>query len=281
MVDKIIAYETTTYGTSWYKNIIGIGGDTFNDSGSTNYYEGEITTAHILETYMKNFTLTKLYASYKDTAPNLVPSPENIMSYISKGCGFVLFDGHGNPLSWNTHFPDDFTWAKGHTPGGIRGYDFPSLTNKDMYPIVVVGGCHNSMFNVTVLLTLLKNPFMWTYGAPIAECFGWSLVRQKSGGAIATMGNTGLGYGPIGETGDLDGDGINLPDCMEALGGYMETQFFKNINASAKYLGDAWGGTITNYLHTYPGMKDQTDCKTVTEWPLLGDPSLKIGGYQS
>jgi hypothetical protein len=26
-------------------------------------------------------------------------------------------------------------------------------------------------------------------------------------------------------------------------------------------------------------MKDQTDCKTVQEWPLIGDPSLKIGGY--
>jgi len=27
-------------------------------------------------------------------------------------------------------------------------------------------------------------------------------------------------------------------------------------------------------------MEDQTDAKTVEQWPMLGDPSLKIGGYQ-
>jgi hypothetical protein len=27
-------------------------------------------------------------------------------------------------------------------------------------------------------------------------------------------------------------------------------------------------------------MDDQTDCKTVEQWPILGDPSLYIGGYQ-
>jgi len=277
MVDKIITYETTTYGKSWYNNIIALGGDSHDDTGTTNYYEGEITCTYILENYMKNFTLTKLYASNKDIAPNYTPTTENIVSSISKGCGFILFDGHGNPLSWNTHWPGVFNWQD--TPGGINCYDFLKLKNKDMYPIVVVGGCHNSMFNVTVIRTLLNDPYMWTYGVPIPECFGWFFVRQKNGGAIASMGNTGLGYGAIGNYGDVDGDGIDLPDTIEALGGYQELQFFKSINDGAKYLGGAWGETITNYLHTFPGMKDQTDCKTVEQWPLFGDPSLKIGGY--
>ena len=277
MVDKIITYETTTYGKSWYNNIIALGGDSHDDA--TKYYEGEVTTSYILETYMKSFTLTKLYASNKDIAPSYTPTTENIMSSISKGCGFILFDGHGNPLSWNTHWPGVFNWQD--TPGGINCYDFPKLKNKDMYPIVVVGGCHNSMFNVTVARTIRNDPFMWTYGAPIPECFGWFFISQKSGGAIACMGNTGLGYGAIGNYSDVDGDGIDLPDTIEALGGYQELQFFKSIHDGAKYLGDAWGGTITNYLHTYPGMKDQTDCKTVEQWPLFGDPSLKIGGYET
>jgi hypothetical protein len=216
---------------------------------------------------------------YKDIAPNLIPSPENIISYISKGCGFVLFDGHGNPLSWDTHWPGVFNWQD--TPGGITGPEFMKLKNTGMYPIVVVGGCHNSMFNVTVVRTILnKDPFMWTYGYPLPECFSWWLTKKIDGGAIATMGNTGLGYGATGNNGDLDGDGIDLLDAIEANGGYQELQFFKNINNGAEYLGDAWGGTITNYLHTYPGMKDQTDCKTVEEWPLFGDPTLKIGGYE-
>ena len=36
---------------------------------------------------------------------------------------------------------------------------------------------------------------------------------------------------------------------------------------------------ITNDLTVYPGMRDRTDAKTVEQWILFGDPSLKIGGY--
>lgn len=38
------------------------------------------------------------------------------------------------------------------------------------------------------------------------------------------------------------------------------------------------GGAQKKYLDTFLGMEDQTDCKTVEQWPLLSDPSLKIGG---
>ena len=46
-------------------------------------------------------------------------------------------------------------------------------------------------------------------------------------------------------------------------------------------LGEAWGGATNRYLNTWPGMEDQTDAKHAEQWPLLGDPSLKIGGYQT
>ncbi|MGF3555146.1 MAG: hypothetical protein ACQXXF_07790, partial [Thermoplasmatota archaeon] len=53
-----------------------------------------------------------------------------------------------------------------------------------------------------------------------------------------------------------------------------------------RILGDAWGHSITNYLNNYPinwstpSSKDYAiDAKTVQEWVLFGDPSLRIGGY--
>ena len=44
-------------------------------------------------------------------------------------------------------------------------------------------------------------------------------------------------------------------------------------------LGKAWGYSIMNYLITYPGMSDKWDAKVVEQWLIIGDPSLKIGGY--
>lgn len=83
----------------------------------------------------------------------------------------------------------------------------------------------------------------------------------------------------MGEGGDLDHDGVNEPDCIEAASGYMTTQFFKIYNESHAALGQVFGETIKQYLDTYPGMSDQVHAHVVESWTLLGDPSLMIGGY--
>ena len=106
------------------------------------------------------------------------------------------------------------------------------------------------------------------------------VLLQPRRGAIATLGNTGLGYEAGGEVGDLDGDGVNEPDCVESLCGYLETQFFKGYNMKhIDILGEAWGYAIAEYLRIYPGMEQWMDAKTLEQWVLFGDPSLKIGGY--
>ena len=120
---------------------------------------------------------------------------------------------------------------------------------------------------------------MWTHGLAFPECFSWWLTRKIGGGSIASMGNTGLGYGAVGNHDDVDGDGVDLPDTLEAVGGYQILNFFKTYAEDIDILGEVWGGAQKKYLDTFPGMDDQTDCKTVEQWPLLGDPSLKIGGY--
>ncbi|MFH1013806.1 MAG: C25 family cysteine peptidase [Thermoplasmatota archaeon] len=277
MIDKIITYETETFGSEWFSKMIGIGGDS-HDDGGTNYLEGEVVCDTIFEMYMSDFTPVKIYASQRTTNPDLVPSDTNMIREISKGVGFLLFDGHGSPGSWNTHWPGIFNWDD--TPGGISCYDFSKFENGGKYPICVVGGCHNSQYNISLIPTALNRPFTWAHGVPYMECFGEHMMRKKDGGSIASFGNTGLGYGTIGEHGDLDGDGINLPDPVEALGGYQEAMFFKSYAEGVNILGETWGGSIRNYLNAFPGMADQTDCKTVQQWPLLGDPSLKIGGYE-
>ena len=60
--------------------------------------------------------------------------------------------GHGNPEQWATHENCNKNWTE-----GIHNSDIYKLTNKGMYPILMVGGCHNSEFDVTPL-NLLKDP---------------------------------------------------------------------------------------------------------------------------
>ncbi len=274
MVNKIINYEKQPADTTWFNKMILVGGDSFDDPG-TNYYEGEVTTTYIKQTYMSGYTPVKLYASYNVTDPQHTPTSTNIKREITAGSGYLLFDGHGNPSTWGTHWPGIFNWN--NVPSGLNIFNFPGLNNGGKLPVCVVGGCHNSMFNVTLLSTLSdksNSKDTWCYGLPVPESWSEILTHEIGGGSIATMGNSGLGYGTIG---DNNHDGI--PDCIQYLGGYQEGMFFKTINEGVNILGDAWKGTISKYLDAFPGMADQIDCKTVEEWPLIGDPTLKIGGY--
>jgi hypothetical protein len=277
MVNKIINYEKAPAAASWFDTMILVGGDSFDDVSTTNYYEGEVTTNYIYSKFMTEFTPVKIYSSNKDTNPDLTPTPANLKREISAGAGHLLFDGHGSPKSWNTHYPGVFDWA--NSPGGISIKQMPFLSNGGKLPVCVVGGCHNSLFNITLMSSIKKEAFTFVYGSPCPECWSEWLTRKIGGGAIATMGNTGFGYGTVGENGDIDGDGVNDPDCIEALGGYQERTFYKAYDEGKTILGDAWKFAQTYYQDTFPGMADQTDCKTLEQWALIGDPSLKIGGY--
>ena len=101
---------------------------------------------------MTEFNPIKLYASHgKDsdtTNDAYIPSPEAIQTETTYGAGHLLFEGHGHPGSWNTHWPGEFNWDD--TPGGITVLEFDGkLKNEEKLPVIVVGGCHNGQFNVT------------------------------------------------------------------------------------------------------------------------------------
>jgi hypothetical protein len=195
-----------------------------------------------------------------------------VVNAISKGCGFLFFDGHGNPMVWGTHPPDDEeTWIR-----GLTIFSMPKLSNHNMLPVCVVGGCHNSQFNVT-MLNLLKNPREAYYKSEwVPECWSWWLTRKIGGGSIATIGYTGLDWF---SEGDYDGDGT--PDCIQYYSGFANTHFFKNYGMNNfTILGEAHAHALIDYINQFPPMDEKLDCKTVQEFALLGDPSLQIGGYR-
>ena len=264
VVNKIINYESTSPEEKpWLRKMIGIGGKTFN------IYEekpdGEWACDLAYE-YMSNLVdeYITVYASNNLTG-GLRPIEEDIITAVSEGSGYILFQGHGNPMGWNTIWADgeyeDNDWC-----GGISTYDFFKFKNNEKLPVVVVGGCHNGLFNISMLQILLnreKNPHnYWTYYlTPV--CFSWGLCIMPSGGAIASTGCTGYGFdsnGPISNSGGL------------------ETNFFYEIGQNnSKTVGGAHSGSIRKYIEEHNIRQDEAFCITI--YQLFGDPSLMLGGY--
>lgn len=272
LVSKIISYETTTAGTDWFNRMVVVGGDSAPNA-SDPWFEGEEENALALE-YMTGFDGVRLWTSNGNFT-----GPQDVIDGISAGCGFLFFDGHGNPMSWSTHPPyNESSWIN-----GLQVKDMPTLTNGEKLPVTVCGGCHNGQFN-TSLFNIPRGfiqqgfkYFQWKFYLMewIPACWAWKLMSVKNGGSIATMAYTGLDWFA---TEDWNNDSI--PDCTQFYSGYANTQFFKNYGVNHKtILGQAHSSTLIDYLNAYPPMADLTDCKTVEEFVLLGDPSLQIGGY--
>ena len=268
MVNKIITYETNTYNSEWFNRIVVAAGDTYYDGYypfPTPEYEGEEIAKTVLS-YMPGFENTSLF-----TSDDTLTGPKDVIKAIDQGCGFLFFEGHGAPTIWSTHPPNSTEWID-----GLLTKDMTQLRNKNMLPICVVGGCHNSEFDVA-LTNLLKNPKEALYRSTwTPECWSWKLTRKIGGGSIATIGNTGLGMSKEDKS------------SFSGAGDYMDVQLFYEYGKNGTdILGKAWGNAITNYLNKYPinwstpaGWDYAYDAKTVQQWALLGDPSLKIGGYQ-
>jgi len=262
MALKIIAYETSTAGQDWFTKLVGVAGDTY-PSENDPYYEGELATQAAFEN-LSGFEFIPLWTSNGE-----LTGPPDVIDTVNEGCGFLHFSGHGNPMGWSNHPPhDEETWVDGLTVSDMR-----QLSNDGMYPVCIVGGCHNNQFNVS-LLNLLKiyegydRWYSYIYKGEMShESWGWVMTCKDGGGAIATIANTALGYGQPGE------------ECLERRGRYMELMFFKSYGEGKTVLGETHGSGITYFLNKFPPMEDRIDCKISQQWALLGDPSLQIGGY--
>ncbi len=257
IVNKIIDYETGLFSESWFKNMVVVAGDTYTNK--TQYIDGEVYTQMAIDN-MPGFNPVKLW-----TSDGSLSNSWDTVKTINKGCGFIFFSGHGNPASWATHPPNDETvWID-----GMKLRYMPFLFNKNKLPICITGsGCFNNMFNVS----FLNHPFS-VY--PIPKCWGEGMTFNAHGGSIATIGSTAFSY--------------ESPDINSNRGGieWLDIQFFKEYGINdIDVLGECWSDTISAFLdnfsinwmdNSYDG--DAIIVKNVQQWLLIGDPSLKIGGY--
>ncbi len=248
IVDKIIHYETETYGESWFNNIVLCGGDTFPGwDGNEGEEKNKIT-----EQTMSGFVPTKLW-----TSDNTF-SPRTVNQAINTGAGFVDYSGHGFEIGIGTHPPNDESWKYYHT------YHMLGLTNQYKLPIIFFDACLTAKldFNVSEFigylskdLQVIVNKFE-PISSKLLPCFAWYWVRKSNGGAIATIGATRTAYG-----------------SLEMGCGYISLKFYEAYSSSetvSQMLTKAQNDYINNLWRDY---------FTLEEFILLGDPSLKIGGY--
>lgn len=308
-IDEVLTIRGKSYDPKPYGNVTHLtvwindsGGNTiFTDyrNGTEVYYEGEwIVGEEVLRgrggaaVYIpEDFQTDSIF-----TSNGIWYTQQDVIDEFSKGYGLVFFSGHGSPGWWGDHYPGiPGNRRYGQVPGllvtqvSVRppfvrfpAYPMNKLTNTNKLPVVCVGGCHNSMFYVSLIPAMLhrwKPNWMFTYGAAVAECWGWYMVKLPKTGAIATMGNTGYGWGSEGDV------------CTIGTGdGWINTEFFKQYTElEKKNLGLVYSQAIAGYIDFHKTFElkywrhdygwDGIDQKTVEQWQLMGDPSLQVGGY--
>lgn len=262
MTDKIIFYENNTYDQTWFKKIILCGGDTFPPSRGApfNVFEGEITNTKVSQE-LPGFKHIFLWTSKH----NLHPWSFN--RAITKGAGFVSYAGHGFEHGWGTYRPNSLSKR-------MIFYYTPYLQlirNQYKLPIVFFDACLTAKldFNMSDLdkyfpiavkiiqiLTGVKYDPSNYY-----PCFAYAFLNRENGGAIAVVGATRSAYTFVDKNG------------VYAGAGYLDVHFFKAYTEGIT-VGEMLTQAQNDYLNNV-GM----DYFTVEEYILLGDPSLRVGGY--
>jgi len=265
VVKKIITYETSSPKTQpWFKNVIGVGGKTFA------YYQGKPDGEWLCDQAIENLSLVipginpvHCYTTNRDTG-GLTPRAKDIIKAWNNGASFIDFEGHGNPDTWDT------IWFDGTYPvnwtGGIHVQQFWKINNGNKYPMVIVGGCHNGLFNVSMIQCALdpKGSKYFAYGYPLPCCFSWGLISKGHGGAIGSTGDTGYGFG--------------AEDNPNTLSAALENNFFYVIgHDNMTTLGSAIGNAVRKYINENAIGRDDAFC--ITDFQFFGDPSTVIGGY--
>ena len=285
VVNKIITYETNTFGKSWFKKILLLGGDTFPGHNGN---EGEETNL-IIEDIMSGFYPIKLWTS--DNTFRFW----NINREINSGVGFVDYSGHGFQDGMSTHPPNSDAWI------AYNNYNLLGLYNSKKLPIVFFDACltskldHNQTsfdigiaqrnfninpldyffrfissiitkgldnFNTKILSTVSYQPNSdpkLEEDSNLKPCFAWNwLIKGNGGGAIATVGATRTAFGGT-----------------DSGAGKMSIEFFSAYESS-ETVGEMMTSAQFGYIMDVPW-----DVFTLEEFILLGDPSLKIGGYET
>jgi len=261
VVKKIIQYETITPSTEpWYGRMVGISG--LNHANYNDQPDGEYLT-DLAFSYMENITdeEVRIYASYEDSG-GPIPVTKYITKAFTNGARFIYFSGHGHPIKWTTHPADNINaWMQ-----GIHIRNMWRFFNGKKLPIVVVGGCHDAQFNITWLNTYRArnetyDQWYWTHGDPGVHCVCWRMIMIPWGGAIASVGGTGLTT--------THGDHPNTGNAK------LATDFFYNIGKeNATTFGEAFSKSIHTFVTEHP--IKHWEAHVITIWNAIGDPSIQL-----
>jgi len=243
IVDKILNYYKHN---KMLNTIVQVGGDTFpGDPEGIN--EGEFANSVVLNN-LPGYTSTRLWASEGQITKN------SIADAFRAGVDFADFSGHGSPVSWATHPPeDDSIWLPEKTLmspyNGFLYIDFDVyfINNDYKLPAVVFNACSTSKFSYS------------------DTCLSYKVLKKPDGGGIASFGASGIGYGSYGT------------HEVERVWGWMEVHLIKEMY-NTKVLGKSWANALNLYINSYyPGEDwDMSDYKTILEVALFGDPTLAI-----
>jgi hypothetical protein len=276
VVNKIITYENTA-SDSWFKKAAVFGGDTSppareDEPGQVDrgVYEGELVTQITTDALTSiGFDVEKYW-----TSDDSFSTTQDFIDTLNKGAGIVHVSGHGNPAVWGNFLPDaptedDFVY-------GFTITDIWKMKNGNKLPVLLVGGCHNAQFNVSMQQMLLYpsghpklNKLEWV---PSDTCT-WFFF-QEGGGSIASIGCSGLGIGWINDACTIGASGYIFSHFSEVYA-REETDILGEIHSET--IGD-YLNVVFNKLPNQPGHED-VDRKTIEEFTLIGDPTLKLGGY--
>ena len=277
VVNKIIDYESTDISSkTWFKNMILCGGDEqpyiilefllpliLKRIGRV-AFEGEFMSKQI-QLLLNDFNSKKIFTSKNIGNDALGFTIENINNAINDGAGFLVFNTHGHTDRIVTHPPfNKNVWLP--SLSGYSTSDVINLTNGEKLPIAVFNACLCGDFESSM--------------SPLA----WEFIKHNDGGSIASIACTTVS------------DMLPGTLCVESLLGYLTKEFFLKYSEGNQILGEIWKESIRSYLNNEEALRlgapditigrltlIETPCFlnhfVMEEWILLGDPSLKIGGY--
>lgn len=238
-VDKIKGYhQQFNASESWIRRVVLAAG-----TGSGDGFSNPFGIAFpFLKNYTANININKDIVKLYEAYGNL--STGSMASEINKGALFLNFAGHGDPGLWLFYWVN--AWLGWYNGYGIA--DVQALTNGFKLPVVTTMSCSTARFDDV-------------------DCIGEWFVLQPNGGSIAYFGATRIAWG--------------YSDQWITIGlmGEIDWRIYQNFYEGWTRLGQMWGQTAKEYVqnhiwnYKYASMYD---VKTLMEFVLLGDPTLRI-----
>ena len=270
VVDKIIHYERETFGQSWFNKLILMGGDTFPEEifPDAKGREGEELNQIIME-IMSDFEHITIWTSKGNFKRDVIAQE------INRGAGFLFYSGHGCEFAITPEAGPGILYFRRYVNDLSNGYKLPIMfftacnTAKLDFVFEDLLVRFQEMFGsgpLWITFEFLKLLFSFNNDMPLS-CFAWNFVKHEGGGAIAVVGSTN--YILSSTTDPIN----NRSGCVNP------PIYFFNAYNSSETVGQMMTKAVNDNIHDIP--TDPLAEYTIMEHILLGDPSLKIGGYNT